>query len=151
MLIGIRHLACSRRGATQPVPAHMGSAPGIHLAPSPMPQPRGRYQKRRFAPSRPRLTPSGSPYGRSKWLRHFVEPSFCLSWVRTRAYVWSVSKSMSTFFDKWCRKEASYNNVSPRQCWRRQRLARGERPRHAATSRCCSSRTGHPDPSLSRR
>src|SRR5882757_420981 len=31
-----------------------------------------------------RASPFGSPFGRSKWLRHFVEPTFCLSGVRMR-------------------------------------------------------------------
>jgi hypothetical protein len=30
-----------------------------------------------------RLAPSGPPFGRSNWLRQFVEPAFCLSGVRT--------------------------------------------------------------------
>ncbi len=40
-----------------------------------------------------RLTPSASPYGRSNWLRQFVEPACCPSGVRIATEKPSVPRS----------------------------------------------------------
>jgi hypothetical protein len=52
-----------------------------------------------------RLTPSGSPCGRSNWLRQFVEPAFCPSGVRIESVGHSDPNTVAAIFENWCRKE----------------------------------------------